>query len=130
MINTPRRLALRWAAIFALVHAVVVFAASAVNNLLWGKTPFAWEAGRFLRSVDFPVFWAIDRGMREITSLPRGWPLDWLWTSVLIQSFYHAAIGGVFYALLAATVAFLLGRRPRRRGAVAQHGRASQETSA
>lgn len=128
MTDTARRIAIRWAAISALAHAVVVFAASAVHNLLWGKG-YGSPAGTFLRVIDFPVYWAIELGMHQITNLPRGWPFGLLWTMVLLQAPFHIVIGGFFYALLAAVVALLIHRRRQQRAA-AGHGAAAPESGA
>ena len=110
MTNIARRLAIRWAAISALAHAVVVFLASVVHNLLWGKG-YDSPAGTFLRVIDFPVYWGIEASMRQVTNLPRGWPFGLKWTMVMLQAPFHVVIGGIFYALLAAVVALVIHRR-------------------
>ncbi len=134
--ETPR-FALRWAAIAAIVHAVVVSIASMVYCLLLGKQ-VSWAAARFLRVIDWPVYWAIERGVSEASAvllkdgyrLPASWPLDTIWTAVLFLSFFHVVIGGAFYAVLAAIVALVIHRRRKRRAGIAQGGTAVQETRA
>ncbi len=119
---TNRHVAIRWAAIVAIIHAGVVTVASMVYSFLLGRE-ISWAAARFLRVVDWPVYWAIERTGSELAAmlleegyrLPASWPLGAIWTSVLIQSFSHAVIGGALYALLAATLAYALHRNRLRR---------------
>lgn len=111
MNDASRRVALRWCLVIVIVHLGAVFAASAAQNLRWGHSSLAWEAGRFLRWVDLPVYWAIDRAIRGITSVPAGWPIGAAWTSVLLEVSAHGLIGGVFYAVATWVTVVLFYRR-------------------
>lgn len=112
------RLALRCSLIVAFLHAAVVVVASLVKNLLWNKASFAWEAGHLLRLIDMPVYWAIERAMRQITSVPEYWPFGVVSTSIILESVSHSLIGGVFYATLAAVLTLLIHRHRRQRAPV------------
>lgn len=118
-----RQVALRWAAIAVIIHGLVVSTGTLVYCLLIGKQA-SRVAGAFLRAVDWPVLWAIQRAVNAASAmlledgyrLPASWPLDPIWTTVLFVGLAHIVIGGALYALLAAILALVIDRRRSHRG--------------
>jgi hypothetical protein len=116
------RVALRWAAIAAIAHGLVVAVATLVYCLLIGKQA-SRAAGGFLHTVDWPVFWAIERAVNGAAAMlledgyrmPPSWPLDQIWTTVLVVGSSHIVIGGALYALLAAVLALFVHDRRQQR---------------
>jgi hypothetical protein len=96
-------------------HTAVVGAAVWVKNGLYGD-PVAITADRWLRIVDAPVLWVIDRALQAF-SLPAEWFYPNLALAMGVHEFFaYGIFGGALYACVAAGFGYA---RQRKRSAMA-----------
>jgi hypothetical protein len=110
--SDSRRLALRCALWTGLVHTgVAVLAVTVANTVM---SPLGLRADLWLRLLDWPVMWLINWTGQNLDLVPPWASFGSVrFASTSAQILAHAAVGGAFYSLLAATAALAYARSKR-----------------
>jgi hypothetical protein len=107
-----RRVLVRCAAWAFLVHALFVAVTVVMKHVFWGTDVPWWRLERLLILLDMPMEWAIRPSLQTLPLLP-GWLV---FNSVRVAAgvneiFLRSLIGGAFYALVVAGIAYVRQRK-------------------
>jgi hypothetical protein len=107
-LTDERNVLVRWAVWVFVVHALLVIVTVIMKDVFWGTDVPWWRLERLLILIDMPMEWAIRPSLQTVPLLP-GWLV---FTSVRVAAgvnefLLRALIGGAFYAVVAAAIAYI-----------------------
>ena len=102
----------RWTVV---IHTAFVVVMVVAKNALWGTSAPWWKIEKVFRLIELPVAWVVDRLLQVMPLIPPWAAFRRMWVATSVSEIIlYGIFGGVFYAIVAGTIALLHERRADR----------------